>query len=170
MSNEAYDNFVALITHEDRIQSVLNYLIMSTMHYVEDPIAYVCMKFLKEKISIMFAHQGVSIFKSDSSIIIPFNKMKHKEIHALKSLLQMSSKNNIIFLNEQRGGSNSITIAQEKQQLRIVRPSIILRAVRELLKPLNEKFKVDVVNVVLQRLICSAKISSLEIEASQDNN
>lgn len=163
----AYDEFVSTITEDSRICQILHILISSMVNYVEDPIAHVAIKFLKEKINIVFLHQGVSLFKSDPTIIIPFKKMTNLELEILKKILSKAFEENNLFMCEQRGGSCSITIARPSHTLDIVRPSIVLRAVRKLLLPLNDKFKIDVVNIVLQRLICSSKISLFEIEASR---
>lgn len=162
-----YENFVEALTHDARLPEILNILINSMVHYVEDPIAHVTMKFLKEKITIVFLHQGVSLFKSDPTIIMPFKKLQGNELDMLKQLLSQAADQNKIFMCEQRGGSCSITIVKPAHTLITVRPSKILRAIRQLLLPLNKQFKVDVVNVVLQRLVCSAKIPPLEIEASR---
>lgn len=164
---DPYTLFINSITHHTRISQIFHTLITAMVSYVEDPITHVATKFLKEKITVVFLHEGVSLFKSDPTIIIPFKKMTKVELDTLKRLLFQAHEYNSLFMCEQRGGSCSITISRPSCKQSTIRPSIVLRAIRKLLLPLNDKFKIDVVNVVLQRLICSAKISHFEIEASQ---
>ena len=167
MATQAYKDLIEMFTTKARITQIIYTLIDSMINYVEDPIAHIMIKFLKEKISIVFINEGISLFKSDPTIILPFKQMTHKEIEILKTLLVESTNANEVFMSEQRGGSCSVTVALPAHELIAVRHSLLLSAIRDLLQPLNTKFKIDVVNVVLQRLICSAKISPAEIRAIQ---
>lgn len=162
--NEKYKQIVDSLTSLERLPYFLKITVRSLIGYVEDPIAHVCQKLLTEKISVVFINNGISIFKSDPSIIIPFQSMTKHELEILKSLLAESDKSGDLCISELRGGSACITLMLAPENLIFCRQRNVLVAVREILTPLKTQFKIDIVNIVIQRLLCGTKIPYLEFK------
>lgn len=163
---EDYTAFVQSIFQTPRVASLVQSLIIQATGHAKDPVAYVCVKLLSEPISISVVNGGLSMFKSDPTLIVPLVKLQKRELTLLRSMVKSALEDQCVVVREQRGGAQSLSILRPMNSQIKAPPAVILASVHHILRDFPSD--ADIINVVMQRLSCSTCVMAEDFRQARE--
>jgi len=136
-----------------------------------DPLTRLCIMCIQEPIWFSLTEKGLSPFRSDPTIIIPYDVMCRSQLIAIEDICSAMQKTETYGTSAQMGGGVYVYMSQRGTDEVYIDCVHVLFSVTMLLRSSSSgsyAFKRDLSNVVLQRVLSSVTIPREQIEQTED--
>lgn len=159
MPNDVFDCFFA----KEHLQKTLFDLITHNAPHTEDAIFVITHKILTENLSLAIDNHGVSFFRSDPALTLPFDNMTKSQLSSLRMLvLDARLRKKHVQAFEQCGGGLTVNFLRNKINVYYVDKCETLCALLRIMQHNEKNYNVQIMNVVLQRLLGSTILPATE--------
>jgi len=136
-----------------------------------DPLTRLCIMCIQEPIWFSLTEKGLAPFRSDPTIIIPYDAMCRSQLEAIEYICSCMQKTDTYGTSAQMGGGVYVYISQCDTDEVYIDCVQVLFSITMILRNSSSgsyAFKRDLSNVVLQRVLSSVTIPREQIEQTED--